>query len=83
MARNEPSALQIVLDELRALRADMRIELSALRADDVAIEKKASEAHSRLDALANQWKGVAWFSSIVTGVITVLGTAVTVWAKTR
>lgn len=80
MARNEPSALQIILDEVRALRADMRIELAAQRADTVAVGKRANDAHARLDDLNGRWRGVAWVSSTLTAAI---GIAVTVWAKTR
>lgn len=67
-ARNEPSALQIVLDEVRALRNDFRIETSAIRTDmsenrktvDTKIQDamdRADEAHERIDRYENRMWG--------------------------
>jgi hypothetical protein len=54
MTRNEPSALQIVLDELRQLRSDVRIDVGAIRSDLGAIHKRAEDAHDEIEKYKNR-----------------------------
>lgn len=49
--RNDPSALQIVLDELREFRQEMRGEVSETK-------QLALDAHRRLDAQRNRMLGI-------------------------
>jgi len=80
MSRNEPSALQIVLDEMRANRNEANISNAAIRADfrmladkmeqavDAAMEH-ADKAHKRLDARENREKGILVGISLGSGSI--------------
>lgn len=52
--RNEPSALQIVLDELRQVRTDLRIDVAAIRSDIGLIHKRAEEAHDEIAKYKNR-----------------------------
>jgi len=54
MARNEPSALQIVLDELRQVRSDVRIDVAAIRTDLGSINKRVEEAHDEISKYKNR-----------------------------
>lgn len=73
MTTNDPSILQVVLDEIRALRADMRIDISAIRTDmkansesfdkDVeAAHTLAADAHKRIDRYENRFLG--WLAAV-------------------
>lgn len=51
---NEPSALQIVLDELRQVRSDLRIDVAAIRSDIGAIHRRTEEAHDEIEKYKNR-----------------------------
>lgn len=57
MARNEPSALQIILDETRLLRSDVRIDVGAIRADLKALSERIEEAHDEISNFKNRALG--------------------------
>lgn len=69
MAKNEPSVLSVILEEMRAQRNENNINNSATRADIKALAEKMEKAtdaameqavlaHKRLDARENREKGV-------------------------
>ncbi len=69
MTRNEPSALQIVLEELRLLRSDMKIENIAIRHDIRASMERADAAHDEIAKYRNRLYG--WLTAIGGGGVTI------------
>lgn len=69
--RNSPTAIQVDLikelleahvgpirEDLRAMRNDARIDMSAIRADMSNIAKRGEDAHGRLDRHENRLAGL-------------------------
>ncbi|MVO95071.1 hypothetical protein [Rhizobium leguminosarum] len=72
-SRNEPSLSEVILDELRLLKADIRIDIGAVRTDLGTINKKADDAHKRIDKYDNRIWGMSFVGGgVVAGLIMVL-----------
>lgn len=65
MSQNDPTVLQLLLEEVRLLRNDLRIEVGAVRSDLGQVNLRANEAHKRIDAHENRLIG--WMAGIGIG----------------